>query len=139
MVEQHRCSSATAFRVYREIKPAPAPTQTQDHQEAVMRSLLILAAASAALTSVPASSQQVPSNIVIHYADLDLATQAGAATLDRRISAAVRWACGPTSDVDPAGKNRARSCRKAIASQVRAQRERAVAATTRTTVLASKR
>jgi UrcA family protein len=136
MVEQHRCSSGTARRVYRGIKPAPALTQTQDHQEAVMRSLPILAAAAAAFVSAPASSQEAPSNIVVHYADLDLATRAGAATLDRRISAAVRWACGPTSDVDPAGKNRARGCRKEIASLVR---ERALAATTRSTVLASKR
>jgi UrcA family protein len=136
MIEQHRCSPATAVRVYCGIKPAPALTQTQDHQEAVMRPLLIFAAATAAFVSAPASSQPAKSSIVVHFADLDLATQAGAATLDRRISAAARWACGPTSDADPASKNQARRCRKAIASLVR---ERAFAARTSATVLASKR
>ena len=118
-----------------------------------MRSLLILAAATAALVAAPAIAQNayvqdaharnaidVPATIRVRHADLDLGTPGGIAMLDRRIRAAVEEACGATSDADPAGKNRVIACRKARAAEVRTQRERVlVAASSGKTVLASNR
>ena len=113
-----------------------------------MRSLPILAAATAALVAAPAIAQNaparnatdVPATILVRHADLDLATPGGIAALDRRIRAAVEQACGATSDADPAGKNRVTACRKAKEAEVRAQRERALlAASVGKTVLASNR
>ena len=108
-----------------------------------MRSLLILAAATAALVAAPAIAQnpsEAPATILVRHADLDLATPGGIAMLDRRIRAAVEEACGATSDADPAGKNRVTACRKAKEAEVRAQRERALlAASVGKTVLASNR
>ena len=64
-------------------------------------------AASPSIAQAPAS----PERVVVSYADLDLSSPAGVATLNRRILSAVQAACGPESDSDPRGKNLARQCR----------------------------
>jgi UrcA family protein len=106
-----------------------------------MQILLNVAAATAALFATPAfagNAEPTPTQI-IRFADLDLASPAGVATLDRRIRTAIEAACGPASDVDPAGQNRVRACRSAAAAEVQALRNRAIAAAARgdSAVLAS--
>ena len=95
-----------------------------------MHRYLIVAAVAAAAFATPVSAQTPPETqrIVVDHADLDLTSRAGIARLDRRILTAIQAACGPTSDADPAGQNRARSCRKTAAAQVKAQRDLALAA-----------
>ena len=95
-----------------------------------MHHYLIVAAFAAAAFATPVSAQspQEPQRIVVDHSDLDLSSHAGIARLDRRILTAIQLACGPTSDADPAGQNRARSCRKTAAAQVKAQRDLVLAA-----------
>ena len=96
-----------------------------------MKTLLTLAAAAAASIASPAAAQSpipVDGHLVVSYADLDLTTEAGVRTLDRRILTAVQQACGATSEFDPAGKNRIRECRAETLAQARAQRDVAIAA-----------
>ena len=73
-----------------------------------MRSILAFAAVAAACLASPAIAQTGRGDlqVKVSYADLDLASAAGRTRLDRRIRAAVAYACGPVSDVDPAGKTR---------------------------------
>lgn len=105
-----------------------------------MRSILPLAAVAAACLAAPAFAQSAAPDlrVVVSYADLDLASPAGQARLDRRIRTAVALACGPVSDADPAGKNRVRECRRTAEAQVAGQRDRALAAAA-PTHLASRR
>jgi len=93
-----------------------------------MKTLLTvsLAACALALTASPAPAQD-SRQLVVSYADLDLSTDRGVRTLDRRLRAAAVEACGPTSDADPAGKNDARDCRAETLSMARAQRDVAIA------------
>jgi UrcA family protein len=98
-----------------------------------MKSLLTLAAAATTIAffATPAAAQTpIAGNgpLVVSYADLDLRTEAGVRTLDRRIRIAVQQACGPVSAFDPAGKNRARECEELTLAATRAQRDVAIAA-----------
>jgi len=56
----------------------------------VLKSLTLIAVA-----AVPQFVAAQPQSMAVAYADLDLASPAGRATLDRRISQAVRTICGP--------------------------------------------
>ena len=105
-----------------------------------MRNLTPFAALAAALLATPGLAQSVePSTrIAVAYADLNLSSPAGIATLDRRIHAAIVSACGPVSDADPAGKNRARDCRVRLAGEVAAQRDHVLAAAAAPTRLAAR-
>ena len=93
-----------------------------------MKTLLILASILTA-SAAPALAQPAPvsSQLVVSYADLDLSTERGVRTLDRRLRAAALTACGPTSDADPEGKNDARECRAEVLAEARAQRDVAIA------------
>jgi UrcA family protein len=98
-----------------------------------MKTFTILAALaailSAPLAAAPAAAQAPISaeRIVVSYADLDLASPAGIATLNRRILTAVQIACGPTSDADLHGANLAHQCRSRNFQQAAAQTRRAIA------------
>ena len=91
------------------------------------------AAFAATLAAQPAMAQEVsaPTTITVSYSDLDLGSQAGQRVLDRRIRSAVEEACGPTSDADPAGKNRILECRTETLAEARAQRNTALASANR--------
>ena len=94
-----------------------------------MKTILTLAAAAVAFAASPALAQDPgPSRLTVSYADLDLSTARGAATLDRRIRNAVQTACGPTSAADLQGSNRVYQCRADTLALARAQRDTAVAA-----------
>jgi UrcA family protein len=92
-----------------------------------MTSLAALLAASFAVVA-PAAAQQPLRSVAVSYADLDLRSDAGRATLDHRLRIAIRDVCGHASPADLAGQNAAADCRRSLAGQVAAQREAAFAA-----------
>ena len=99
-----------------------------------MKTLFTLAAATTiAFFATPGATQSPIGGtgpLVVSYADLDLSSESGVRTLDRRIRTAVEQACGPVSAFDPAGKNRARDCQEQTLAATRAQRDVAIAAAT---------
>jgi len=95
---------------------------------------IILASAlitTAAIKAVPALAEPVDSQTsnvsIVHTADLNLATDAGRRALDIRLSHAAREVCGNPSDVDLAGKNKARACRATVLADARAKSEQLAA------------
>jgi UrcA family protein len=97
-----------------------------------MKTLLAIAAAAAAFGAAPAAAGDLPTAPpaiqIVRYTDLNLATDAGRAALDRRIARAVREVCGRASDADVHGKNVVGRCRVETASAARAQPESVLAA-----------
>ncbi len=79
-----------------------------------MKQILTLAALAVVSFGQPGLAQSAPANpsVAVQHSDLDLRTEAGARTLDRRIWRAVVEVCGTASDYDIAGKNDVRQCRK---------------------------
>ena len=63
------------------------------------------------LFAEPASGEVQTYVSYVETADLDLASQSGQRTLDRRVAQAAREVCGVPSDVDLVGQNKARECR----------------------------
>lgn len=55
---------------------------------------LLGVAATATMLAAPASAQMEPRSKAVRYSDLDLATQAGVDSLNRRVNYAVRTVCG---------------------------------------------
>ncbi len=102
-----------------------------------MKKLLILAALTAASTAAsfgqPAFAQPAPvsPSVLVQHKDLDLRTEAGARTLDRRIWRAVVAVCGTASDFDLEGKNDIQQCREDTKTLASAQAELAVASASR--------
>ena len=92
------------------------------HIAAAFAATLSASLATPAAAQAPASAQ-----LTISYADLDLASRSGVATLNRRILTAVRDACGPESPSDPRGTNLIRACRYRTLDQASSQVRRAVA------------
>jgi len=83
---------------------------------------------SAAFTSSPSIAQAPASSerVVVSYSDLDLSSQAGVRTLNRRILTAVQAACGRPSDSDPHGKNVISECRHRNFDQASSQARRVI-------------
>lgn len=77
-----------------------------------------------ALFAVPAA--EAPS-VSVAYADLDLSSTAGRATLDRRIARAVDAVCPDTNAWRPAAADALRNCREAAFRQAETVRAKAVA------------
>lgn len=98
-----------------------------------MQKLLILAALAAVSTGQPVSAQTVPANpsVAVAHRDLDLRTEAGAKTLDRRIWRAVVAVCGTAPDYDIEGKNEVRECRRDTRRVASAQADLAIAGASR--------
>ena len=93
------------------------------HIAAAFAATLSASLATPAAAQAPAASAQ----LTISYADLDLASRSGVATLNRRILTAVQDACGPESPSDPRGTNLIRACRHRTLDQASSQVRRAVA------------
>lgn len=97
-----------------------------------MKTLSILAALSASLAatlaSAPAAAQApaAPERVVVRYADLDLSSRAGIATLNRRVLTAVDETCGTLSDSDVHGKNLIVACRHRSFAEASAQARGAI-------------
>ena len=84
-------------------------------------SLVLIAATALALPVVPAMAQNA--SISVPYADLDLSSPEGRATLDKRIDAAARKVCG-VGEIRTGSRlnsSAARKCAASVDRQVRAQ------------------
>lgn len=94
-----------------------------------MSKLLILAALAAAPIAQPVTAQTTPAprTTVVTHADLDLATEKGARTLDRRIWRAVVSVCGTAPDYDLEGKNDVRECRRETRALASAEAQQVIA------------
>jgi len=93
-----------------------------------MKQTLKIIAASALVTAVvikatPLLAEPAPAQktSIVHTADLDLSSQAGRDALDHRLVNAAFEVCGTASDVDLAGKNKARACRADVLAKARAE------------------
>ncbi|MES2058172.1 MAG: UrcA family protein [Pseudomonadota bacterium] len=94
-----------------------------------MKTFITLAALAAATLVAPAFAQDTELGAgpqVVTYTDLDLTTAHGVRTLDRRIELAARQACGWASDIDIAGQNDMRRCRKQTVAEIAARRSQAI-------------
>jgi UrcA family protein len=82
-------------------------------------------ATAAVIKAVPAFAESVPAQNVsiVHTSDLDLNSKSGRAALDHRLVTAAFEVCGTASDVDLAGKNKARACRVEVLAKARASGE----------------
>jgi len=94
-----------------------------------MQKLPILAALTALVLGQPAAAQDAPATrtAVVDHRDLDLSTDKGARTLDRRIWRAVVEVCGTAPDYDLEGKNQVRECRRDTRRLAAADAELAIA------------
>jgi UrcA family protein len=87
----------------------------------ILKTVLVVAAAgliNAPAFAEPGSGENVS---VVNTAGLDLSSAAGRAILDHRLVSAAYEVCGTASDVDLAGKNRARACRADVLARARAE------------------
>lgn len=84
---------------------------------------LLAFAATPALAEPPASVSSI-----VQVADLNLSTEAGQRKLDRRLSQAAKEVCGTASNIDPAGQNDVRKCRKETLANLRDDRDQRIAA-----------
>lgn len=90
------------------------------------QTLLIIAASALAtgalLKAAPAFAETAAPNVrIVQTADLNLASEAGRRALNQRLVIAAHEVCGTASDVDLAGKNQVRACRKAVLADARAK------------------
>ena len=94
-----------------------------------MQKLPILAALTALTLGQPALAQDASATrtAVVEHRDLDLSTDKGARTLDRRIWRAVVEVCGTAPDYDLEGKNDVRECRRDTRRLASAEAELAIA------------
>lgn len=92
--------------------------------------LLVIAAGAAVSFPAAAAAQASPNRIVserVSYADLDLGSAQGVATLDGRLGAAIRRLCGSGRIRSSVEQVQRRSCRREAQSSVRPQRTLAIA------------
>ena len=94
-----------------------------------MKTLITAAAALAAsaFSAAPAVAQTPDRTVVVRFADLDLSTRAGQASLDRRLASAVTYLCGTPSAADPDGRRTVRACRTDLHAAIAPQRAAALA------------
>ena len=84
----------------------------------------------AALVLLPAGAQAKEATTAVHvsYADLNLRSESGLRTLDRRLAHAVKTVCGvEDGSTQMTRQLEARRCVTAVAAEVREQRSRALA------------
>ncbi|MGH7105494.1 MAG: UrcA family protein [Acetobacteraceae bacterium] len=67
----------------------------------------------------------------VSYADLDLATRAGAVELERRVTEAARAGCKQLDDLYPLEEKEARECTRTAVAEASPQVKHAIAATRR--------
>ena len=106
-----------------------------------MKNPFVIAFASAlitagALRAAPALAEPASSEVqtyvsYVKTADLDLSSQGGQRTLDRRVAQAAREVCGTPSDVDLVGQNKARECREDAIAKASSERDAMLAAAKR--------
>lgn len=91
------------------------------------------------LAPIPASAQQTVPSIAVPFADLNLQSDAGVRTLDRRLRRAVRSICGDDrGTVSVAAGAAIRRCATVKQAEVTLLRNRAVAASHASRMLAGR-
>ena len=93
-----------------------------------MLKLLFAIAAVSATAPLAASEREAPRTVHVRYADLDLTTLPGKATLDRRIARALRDACPEDPELGLVRQPEAMRCRRSALAQVALQRSNVLAA-----------
>ena len=105
----------------------------------ILTSALVTAAV---IKAVPALAEAAPAQTIsiVRTADLDLSTREGRGALDKRLVAAANAVCGAAADVDLAGHNDVRLCRKDVLAQARARTDAIAAGRTdeRTILIAAR-
>ena len=111
-----------------------------------MKNPFLIAFASAlitagALKAAPALAETPSDNVetyvsYVKTSDLDLASERGQRSLDRRVAQAAREVCGTASDIDLVGQNKARECREDAVAKANAERDAVLAAAKRGAVVA---
>ena len=93
-----------------------------------------------AFTATPAFAE-APATVtsIVQTADLDLASEAGQRTLDKRLSQAIVEVCGEASPADLAGQNKVRDCRKDAHNRFDAERDQRIAAASTRPILVASR
>ncbi len=92
-----------------------------------MKKLLLALAAVSAAAPLAASERDTRQMARIHYADLDLTSVAGKATLDQRIKIAVRDLCAEDQQLGLAKRVEQMRCLRSAKKQVEAQRTLVIA------------
>ena len=103
---------------------------------------LTLLAAAAAVFAAPASAESLSADIVqteVSYADLNLSSVAGRATLEGRVRGAVRSVCGSIQGPSTAEHERHQKCRSSALAGANAQVDEVLARQGSVTVLAARR
>ena len=75
----------------------------------------------------------------VQTADLDLASEAGQRTLDKRLSRAIIEVCGEASPTDLAGQNKVLDCRTDAHNRFDAERDERIAAASPKPILVASR
>ena len=93
-----------------------------------MKTMLTIAALLAAAESCARTGvAREAASLSVRWADLNLTTDAGVRSLDRRIANAASTACGIPSSSDPAGKRTVKECRAEARERAQSQRQVAIA------------
>ena len=91
------------------------------------------------LTPVTAFAQEAPTSVAVSYRDLNLKSEAGVKTLDRRLASAIRAVCGEhDGSVVPEHRFTAQRCVKEKSAEVAALRDRVIASYSSRETLASR-
>ena len=90
----------------------------------IITSALITAAF---IKGAPALAEPARAVSIVRIADIDLSTEAGQRALDHRLVLAASEVCGTAADVDLAGQNDVRQCRKDVLSDARSRLNRIAA------------
>ena len=93
-----------------------------------------------AIKAVPAHAEPVTATQTyvsyVQTSDLNLASDSGRRTLDRRLAQAAREVCGTASDADLVGQNKTRACRADAIARGASQSANVLAAAKEGTVVA---
>ena len=111
-----------------------------------MKNPFVIAFASAILTAglikaAPALAEPASPNVqtyvsYVKTADLNLASEGGQRSLERRLAQAAREVCGTPSTSDLVGQNKVRDCREDAIQRAGSEREALLAAAQRGAVIA---
>ncbi len=108
----------------------------------MIKTLISIALTASALVAAPAIAESPAGPVVqttVSYADLNLSSAAGRATLDSRIKGAARSVCGSPKAATLAEHTSIRDCREGAINGANAQLELVLASRGAGTVLAARR
>ena len=110
---------------------SPAVPTIENRKDPLMKTLIALALAATAFAALPAQAQ--PDDLAVDvvasvpYSDLNLASAAGARTLEYRIKAAANRLCGVEQAPGLAESERVQGCRDSVIDSARPQISQALA------------